>query len=390
MGASALLLCAVLSPVWAWQAAFEPHYDVIVLGTGLKESLLTGLLANSGKRVLQLERKERPEWASVDLEELAERTEAPKPTAKAVGPLDEYSVDAAPRVFLASGAQLQMLVKSGAWSHMDFKRVHRSLLYRKRPDGSMDIHRVLANSEDVLKTRSLKPLDKARVMQLFLWVDRYDEDNEATHVAGVTTKRTLDLYKMNAASFFKFWELPQDAVQMIARGLALFTGPTKMLKKLPAAELVRRLKRYKDAYKTFTHMTSPYVYPVGGFGAELPKAVSAVLEDHEGAQLMGRPIDRVRPQADPRRPPSLQSPGIISPRRPLPGALRLSATTRAAHPPCPLRCDPLPSRRDRLGLPLCARSSSSTSQARRAEWSRKGCRCRRTASSPRPSTCLRG
>lgn len=60
-----------------------------------------------------------------------------------------------------------------------------------------------------------------------------------------------------------------------------------------AIELVRKLKRYKDAYRTFPHMTSPYVYPVGGFGSALPKAMGAVLEAQGGACYVGRPIDGI-------------------------------------------------------------------------------------------------
>jgi hypothetical protein len=79
-------------------------------------------------------------------------------------PFDTLSVlVSTSQVFLASGDQLQVLVASGAWQHMNppgFKRVHRSLLYRQRPDGTADVHRVLANSEDVVKTRMIKPLEK--------------------------------------------------------------------------------------------------------------------------------------------------------------------------------------------------------------------------------------
>ena len=67
---------------------------------------------------------------------------------------------------------VQLLVDSGTWRHMDppgFKRVQRALMYRKRPDGETDVHRVLANKEDVMKTRTLALLEKARVIQFFLW-----------------------------------------------------------------------------------------------------------------------------------------------------------------------------------------------------------------------------
>ena len=135
----------------------------------------------------------------------------------------------------------------------------------------------------------LSPLEKARMVQFFLWVEKYDEADMRTHATGPLSKRSLDLYKMSAAKFLAFWELPAEAAHMVTRGLALISGSPKRLKRMPAIELVRRLKRYKEAYRTFPHMTSPYVYPVGGFGSTLCKAMSKVLDDNGGSCELGRP-----------------------------------------------------------------------------------------------------
>lgn len=163
------------------------------MGGGLKESLLAGLLASHGKTVLQLDDGATASAGSLDLQELAELTEGAgvRLSEQKVGAPSEYSIERAPKMFIASGTQLQMLVASGAWQHMNppgFKRVHRSLMYRRRADGNADVHRVLANSEDVLKTRSLATLDKARVVQFFLWIDRYDESDPRTHATGPLSK----------------------------------------------------------------------------------------------------------------------------------------------------------------------------------------------------------
>ena len=144
-----------------------------------------------------------------------------------------------------------------------------------------------------MKTRMLSPLEKARMVQFFLWVEKYDEADMRTHATGPLSKRSLDLYKMSAAKFLAFWELPAEAAHMVTRGLALISGSPKRLKRMPAIELVRRLKRYKEAYRTFPHMTSPYVYPVGGFGSTLCKAMSKVLDENGGSCELGRPIERI-------------------------------------------------------------------------------------------------
>lgn len=74
---------------------------------------------------------------------------------------------------------------------------------------------------------------------------------------------------------------------MLVRGMALHEGTAKQLKRMPAVELVRRLKRYKDAYRTFPYMTAPYVYPVGGFGSSLTTAMSTILESNGGSCISG-------------------------------------------------------------------------------------------------------
>ena len=133
-----------------------------------------------------------------------------------------------------------------------------------------------------MKTRMLAPLEKARVVQFFLWVEKYEEGDVRTHVTGPLSKRTLDLRKMSAAKFLAYWELPKEAASMVVRGMALHAGTNKALKKMPAIELVRKLKRYKDAHRTFPHMTSPYVYPVGGFGSALSQATAHTVEANGG------------------------------------------------------------------------------------------------------------
>ena len=219
--APALLVVLAVAPIAAdaaWRAKFDgAHYDVVVLGTGLKESLLSGLLATHGKRVLQLERS--PNFggssASLDLQELSDRIDGPgsELAESRVGAAHEYSIDPAPKMLIASGTQMQMLVASGAWQHMyppGFKRTHRSLVYRLRPDGKPDVHRVLANLEDVAKTRSLTALEKAKFAQFYLWIDKYNEDDPKTHLANPLSKVSLDLTRMSAAKVaVPHWPTPR-------------------------------------------------------------------------------------------------------------------------------------------------------------------------------------
>ena len=208
---------ASASDATGWRSAFDQRYDAVILGTGLKESLLAGLLATRGKRVLHLDRDAQygGSAASLDLAQLFERLGGPdeQPNEKKLGASDSYRIDLAPKVVMAHGTELQLLVQSGAWKHMDWKRVQRSLIYRKAADGKPDVHRVLATVEDVLKTRMLSPMQKSAMVRLFTWLERYKEDDPDTHATGLMSKTKLDLRRMSAAAFLRFWEVPRRTGQ---------------------------------------------------------------------------------------------------------------------------------------------------------------------------------
>ena len=97
---SALFLLALASTLAS--ASVQGHYDVVVLGSGLKESLMAGLLASQGKSVLQLERSSvlGGSDASLDLQQLSELTEGAgaKALHSSLGAPNDYSIERAPKV----------------------------------------------------------------------------------------------------------------------------------------------------------------------------------------------------------------------------------------------------------------------------------------------------
>ena len=66
-------------------AAFAEEWDAIVLGTGMKECLLSGLLSCAGKKVLHLDRNSYygGASASLDINQLFDKFGAGKPSARA-------------------------------------------------------------------------------------------------------------------------------------------------------------------------------------------------------------------------------------------------------------------------------------------------------------------
>ena len=103
MGA-ARLCCLVnfLTVVTEASSISQKRYDAIILGTGLKESLLAGLLASQGRTVLQLEASSSLGGSSksLNLKQLVEVIDGPDaklPSEQRIGKPSEYCVERAPK-----------------------------------------------------------------------------------------------------------------------------------------------------------------------------------------------------------------------------------------------------------------------------------------------------
>lgn len=81
-------------------------YDYVVLGTGLTECILTGLLSVEGKKILHIDKNDYygGESASLNLEQLWEKFEGPgsKPP-ESFGKSKDYNVDLIPKFLMSQG-----------------------------------------------------------------------------------------------------------------------------------------------------------------------------------------------------------------------------------------------------------------------------------------------
>ena len=83
----------------------DDTYDCIVLGTGLKECILSGLLSVAGKKVLHMDRNNYYGGASASLNliQLFEQYKGGAAPPAALGASRDYNVDIVPKFIMASG-----------------------------------------------------------------------------------------------------------------------------------------------------------------------------------------------------------------------------------------------------------------------------------------------
>uniref|UniRef100_A0A2K6EPM5 Rab GDP dissociation inhibitor n=1 Tax=Propithecus coquereli TaxID=379532 RepID=A0A2K6EPM5_PROCO len=195
------------------------EYDVIVLGTGLTECILSGIMSVNGKKVLHMDRNPYygGESASITpLEDLYKRFKLPGPPPASMGRGRDWNVDLIPKFLMANGL--------------------------------------------------MGLFEKRRFRKFLVYVANFDEKDTRTF-EGIDPKKTTmrDVYK-------KF-DLGQDVIDFTGHALALYRTDDYLDQ--PCCETINRIKLYSESLARYGK--SPYLYPLYGLG-ELPQGFPAALE----------------------------------------------------------------------------------------------------------------
>merc|ERR1712188_202002 len=173
----------------------EEEYDVIVLGTGLKECILSGLLSVSGKKVLHMDRNDYygGESASLNLNQLFAKFAGDKQPDPALGQSRDYNVDLIPKFIIANGILTKLLVHTKVTRYIDFKVVDGSFVYIGPQGGFFGgskgaIHKVPATAGEAVNSGIMGFWEKNRARKFFEFCSTYDVNNSKTW-QGVDVKK---------------------------------------------------------------------------------------------------------------------------------------------------------------------------------------------------------
>ncbi|XP_008236115.1 PREDICTED: guanosine nucleotide diphosphate dissociation inhibitor At5g09550-like [Prunus mume] len=257
----------------------DEEYDVIVLGTGLKECILSGLLSVDGLKVLHMDRNDYygGESTSLNLNQLWKRFRGEDKPPETLGSSRDYNVDMIPKFMMANGALVRVLIHTDVTKYLNFKAVDGSFVYNKGK-----IHKVPANDVEALKSPLMGLFEKRRARKFFIYVQDYDENDPKSHEG-------LDLNKVTARELISKYGLDDNTVDFIGHALALHQDDSYLGE--PAMDFVKRMKLYAESLARFQG-GSPYIYPLYGLG-ELPQAFARLSAVYGGTYMLSKPECKV-------------------------------------------------------------------------------------------------
>jgi Rab GDP dissociation inhibitor len=108
------------------------EYDVIVLGTGLKECILSGLLSVKGKKVLHLDRNGYygAETGYLDLSNFWQMFRPGSDAPKEFGNNRDWDVDLIHKFIMANGNLINILLYTKVTRYLEWKCVDGSYVYQ--------------------------------------------------------------------------------------------------------------------------------------------------------------------------------------------------------------------------------------------------------------------
>lgn len=162
-----------------------PEYDVVVLGTGLTECVLSGVLSVKGKKVLHIDRNDHygGEAASVNIENLFKRygnyKQGDEPWKK-YGRVNDWNIDLVPKLLMANGELTNILVSTDVTRYLEFKQIAGS--YVQQGNGARaTVAKVPSTATEALSSPLMGLFEKRRAKRFLEWVGAFEEDNSATH-----------------------------------------------------------------------------------------------------------------------------------------------------------------------------------------------------------------
>lgn len=98
-------------------------YDVIIMGTGLKEGMLSALMSVQGRRVLHIDAAGHygGETASLSLDQLYERFRGGESPPESLGRSRDWNIDLVPKFVMGFGTLVDLLIYTGVNSYLEFR-----------------------------------------------------------------------------------------------------------------------------------------------------------------------------------------------------------------------------------------------------------------------------
>jgi len=257
------------------------EYDVIIMGTGVTESILSGLLSMDGKKVLHIDRNPfyGDSGASLNITSLWNKFLPGQPVPQELGANREWNVDLIPKFVMAYGKLVKLIIKTKVSDYLSWKCVEGTYVYQWKKGGFFTkeggkIDKVPANDKEALASDLMSLFEKRRCQKFFQFVQQFDLKKTQTYAKNSPVGKKF-------SEFMKYFELEDNTIDFVGHAIALYE--TDDFINRPAIEIIEKIQLYMDSVGRFGD--SPFIYPVYGL-AGIPESFSRKCAVYGGTFML--------------------------------------------------------------------------------------------------------
>ncbi|EON96547.1 putative rab gdp-dissociation inhibitor protein [Phaeoacremonium minimum UCRPA7] len=259
------------------------EYDVIVLGTGLTECILSGVLSVKGKKVLHIDRNDH--YGGCHATQLFKKygnfNKGEEPWKK-YGRLNDWNIDLIPKFLMSSGELTNILVSTDVTRYLEFKQVAGS--YVQQGSGSRaTVAKVPSDAAEALRSPLMGIFEKRRMKSFIEWVGTFNPKDPATH-------KGLDMSSCTMKEVFDKFGLEATTKDFIGHAMALYLDDNYITNPGQAPEAIERIRLYGNSVARYGK--SPYIYPLYGLG-ELPQGFARLSAIYGGTYMLNTNVDEI-------------------------------------------------------------------------------------------------
>ncbi|OAX85127.1 hypothetical protein ACJ72_00499 [Emergomyces africanus] len=265
----------------------SPEYDVVVMGTGLTECVLSGVLSVKGQKVLHIDRNDHygGEAASVNIETLFKKFRDVKPGEepwKKYGRSNDWNVDLVPKLLMSNGELTNILVSTDVTRYLEFRQIAGS--YVQQGSGpKATVAKVPSDAGEALRSSLMGLFEKRRAKKFLEWVGEFDENNPSTH-------QGLNMATCTMKEVYDKFGLEPSTKDFIGHSMALYQSDDYITETGKARETIDRIRLYVNSMARYGK--SPYIYPLFGLG-ELPQGFARLSAIYGGTYMLNTNIDEI-------------------------------------------------------------------------------------------------
>jgi len=259
------------------------EYDVIIMGTGVSESILSGLMSLEGRKVLHIDKNPYygDSGASLNITSLWKQFRPDEQVPSELGANRDWNVDLIPKYIMSFGKLVKMIIKTKVSDYLNWKSVNGVFVYQYQKGGLFSndqgkIEKVPGTAKEALSSPLMSLFEKKRCHGFMNFVQDFDLTKPETF-----KKKEMDPRNVTFSQFIKYWDLDSNTIDFLGHAVALYTNDDFLNK--PALEVVNKIQLYIESNGRFGN--SPFIYPVYGL-AGIPESFSRKCAVYGGTFML--------------------------------------------------------------------------------------------------------